>query len=282
MKLLSQWQSQNVSPTAKGGHSEYQIAGLVHDEVFQMFARLDAQAFAHLGSESSLYPEGKLLLWETVGMKGFRIPTTFTDIVEARKCWDILMQRNVYFHKTIACAHAPNGSAGEYVGKELDICITLSRQFEKAIEPLISNSESDNIYSPAVGATFLYLTNKVSSIYLETCSCPGELQYDLFNPRYGEIISKLHPIIERAKKKQRSDTSLFKFGIGIILPLHLTALKCREPRILRQAIAMPLAAPEREGAWDGMMLAKLDQRLMEIEEEDMDGMVSFRKRRVGG
>lgn len=52
----------------------------------------------------------------------------------------------------------------------------------------------------------------------------------------------------------------------MLLPLHLTSLKCRDPQIRRRAIALLLVSPVREGAWDGVMLAKVDEKLMLIEE----------------
>ena len=63
---------------------------------------------------------------------------------------------------------------------------------------------------------------------------------------------------------------VFGFEIGAIAPLHLTAMKCRIPSIRRQAIAMLLSIPRREGCWDAMLLAKVDEWLLGIEEEKLD------------
>jgi hypothetical protein len=56
----------------------------------------------------------------------------------------------------------------------------------------------------------------------------------------------------------------------MLLPVHLTALKCRDQQIRRRAIALMLVCPVREGAWDGAMLAKVDEKLIRLEEEGVE------------
>jgi hypothetical protein len=56
----------------------------------------------------------------------------------------------------------------------------------------------------------------------------------------------------------------------MLLPVHLTALKCQDPQIRRRGIALMLVCPVREGAWDGVMLAKVDEKLMLLEEEEVE------------
>ena len=86
VSLLEQWQAQNLRSSHDSISSKVQLDSLIHDEVFQIFSRLDTRAFAHLGTESPLYSNAKLLLWEMVRHEGFHIPTTFADLLEARKC----------------------------------------------------------------------------------------------------------------------------------------------------------------------------------------------------
>jgi hypothetical protein len=57
---------------------------LIYDEVFQIFSLLDTQAFAHLSTGLFLYSNARLLLWEMTRRKGFHIPITFADLLEAR------------------------------------------------------------------------------------------------------------------------------------------------------------------------------------------------------
>jgi hypothetical protein len=61
----------------------------------------------------------------------------------------------------------------------------------------------------------------------------------------------------------------FTVETGYIPPLYYTALKCRVPRIRRQAARTLRAAPHREGVWNGPLLAKVLDEVISIEEGDL-------------
>ncbi|KAJ9623400.1 hypothetical protein H2203_005659 [Taxawa tesnikishii (nom. ined.)] len=61
----------------------------------------------------------------------------------------------------------------------------------------------------------------------------------------------------------------FSLDIGIVGPLFALARKCRHPLIRRQAIKLLRAAPRQEGFWDGMMAARVAERVVELEEEGL-------------
>ena len=51
----------------------------------------------------------------------------------------------------------------------------------------------------------------------------------------------------------------------MLFPLDLTALKCQGPQTRQRAIALLLDCPVREGVWDSVMLAKVDEKLNLLE-----------------
>lgn len=61
----------------------------------------------------------------------------------------------------------------------------------------------------------------------------------------------------------------FTVEMGYIPPAYYTALKCRVPRIRRQAIRALRAAPHREGVWNGPLLADVLEEVIGIEEGDL-------------
>jgi hypothetical protein len=169
------------------------------------------------------------------------------------------------------------------LGEEKETCITLLQQFEEAIRPLARTQPCSTTNTSLIAAaTILYVSSKISTIFLNTCGKPSELQYDAFTPQFFGILDTIEPIILDAKLTQLSQARprTFKFDAAMVLPLHLTALKCRNPQIRRRAIASPLDCPVREGAWDGLMLAKVDEKLMLMEEEGIEegSVVSEEKR----
>lgn len=55
-------------------------------------------------------------------------------------------------------------------------------------------------------------------------------------------------------------------GIGWIGPLYLTAIKCRNPRIRRQAIRLLQSSVHKEGIWNAALVIPIAQKVVEIEE----------------
>ncbi|KAI2703265.1 transcriptional regulator family: Fungal Specific TF [Penicillium roqueforti] len=60
----------------------------------------------------------------------------------------------------------------------------------------------------------------------------------------------------------------FTVEMGYIPPVYYTALKCRVPRIRRQAMRALRAAPHREGVWNGSILADVLEEIIKVEEGD--------------
>jgi hypothetical protein len=119
------------------------------------------------------------------------------------------------------------------LGEEKETCITLLQQFEEAIRPLARTQPCSTTNTSSIAsATILYVSSKISTIFLNTCGKPSELQYDAFTPQFLGILDTIEPIILDAKLTQLSQARprTFKFDAAMVLPLHLTALKCRNPQ----------------------------------------------------
>jgi hypothetical protein len=66
----------------------------------------------------------------------------------------------------------------------------------------------------------------------------------------------------------------FNFDSYTVIPMFLTALKCRDPIVRRKAISLLLKYPRREGVCDSVCMGKLCEWAMMIEEEHIeDGRV---------
>lgn len=258
LSLVDQWQAQS---------SPGQIEELYNDEVFQMYARYNAQSFQHVGSASSLNPNPRLLYLENMGRKEVSIPVIFTDVREARRYWDLCMERCIDYYK-MSSPYRYDNDQPHWILEEADACATLLQQFEDAFWPILSQPGDES--SIDSGAVILYLCNKISAMYLQVSVVRGESHWDGFTQHFEEIIRRSAKVVERTRSMGPNQTGVFTFELGIIPPLHLAAMKCREPRLRRQAIALLLSTPRREGCWDGVLLGKVDAWIMQIEEEGMD------------
>lgn len=261
LSLLEQWQSQN----APG-----RIADLYTEEVFQIFARYNCHSCQHLGSSSSLNPNPKLFYWESIGKKAVPMPVVFTNVHEARMCWDVLMERCIDYHK-ISARYMYALEQPLWIIEEADACAVQVQQFENAFWPLLHQPPEDESHLIENGAVMIYLQNKLAAMFLQVSVVRGESHWDGLTQHFEEIIVKSAKVVERSRTAGPNQPGPFAFELGIIPPLHITAVKCRDPRIRRQAIALLLSYPYREGCWDAFQLAKVDSWIMKLEEEGADG-----------
>lgn len=64
---------------------------------------------------------------------------------------------------------------------------------------------------------------------------------------------------------------IFTFDVGMIRPLYLTAIKCQNLGVCREAIALLSSSPWRDGAWDSATMARIAaRRVQEVEERYMN------------
>jgi hypothetical protein len=61
----------------------------------------------------------------------------------------------------------------------------------------------------------------------------------------------------------------FSLDSGIVGPLFQVAYRCRSPALRRRAIAVLGASPRQEGVWDGVLVARVCERIVDIEEEGL-------------
>lgn len=270
--LIDQWLAQNPPPNGSSASKREQLQTLHADEVFQTFSRLDSQSFAHLcsGSSQSLNPNPRLFLWDSIADRGVDVPFAFIDVLAARSCWDYLSQRCIAFHRMSQPIHDsdPVSHPPSWFEEERQSCILQLTQFEDAIWALV-NTPSDSIFS-SISPTILYLCNKITRMGLHAAGKRDESHWDGYLQEYEEIVMRSATLLHATKTSTLTHAGVFGFEVGIIAPLHLTAMKCRIPSIRRQAINMLLEYPTREGYWDGMLLGKADLWLMGIEEEGLD------------
>ena len=101
-----------------------------------------------------------------------------------------------------------------------------------------------------------------------------ELAYDAFTGEFKEIIDLAQYVIETTMKNKQGLE--FSFDLGVVLPLYLTACKCRHPVLRRKAISM-LNRSGTEGLWDGGAMAAAATWAMNYEEgvEILEGCNQF-------
>jgi hypothetical protein len=122
------------------------------------------------------------------------------------------------------------------------------------------------------GAVLTDTTNILSIYYnlatvlLASSVQHSEMLYDEFQPLFAEIITKSHQLI--TKPDEPTNTARFTLDMGTVLPLAITAIKCRDRRIRQQAIQLLWSKARREGlCFDTITVARLCSWLSQVERE---------------
>ena len=109
-------------------------------------------------------------------------------------------------------------------------------------------------------------------ITMGCCLCPDERAYDKYTEAFVEIVSLAYAMIGRQQTlKQRftSGRGGFQLDMAVIHPLYTTAIKCRCPITRRRAIDALYCGPELEGAFEGIVNAKIAERVVAFEEQGL-------------
>jgi hypothetical protein len=257
-RLLADWRTARrgqSSRLSQDSLSEIQD-GLV-DDLGRMFARLDVQGL--FVPPPFPMPESD---WEDVV-----VAEQFDSVQEARESFDFLMQGiGQFYRKSVAHSqsHPERLNAPfwlhqhKHYSAQLDQWrLSFQRVFAEELRSGACTMDSSDMLS-------IYFN--VATVLLATSLEHTELIYDEYTPLFAEIVTKAQQLIQSTEDP--SNSSRFTLDMGTILPLMVTATKCRDRRIRRQAIAVLWSKARREGlCYDTITVARLCAWLSSIEGE---------------
>jgi hypothetical protein len=212
------------------------------------------------------------------------LPQFFTTVEQSRIYLGIIHGRvhrfyqsyspETFIHEHYMLSEVPTIGAGFLRAQdqtERDEIITLLIEWNIAFDPilqLVRISPDTPDFCAAMTLQLHYLT----TYYIASC-LPSNMptcRRD-FMSVFAEILSISRSIINHPKT---GDTK-FTFDAQIVKPLYTVACECPSSVLRRQAIALLLAKPRREGLWDAVLSAKIAEWVMGVEEEDVEnGYVS--------
>lgn len=184
------------------------------------------------------------------------------------------MDRALQFFRRTAFnrAYAPmNLDPPKQIEEELTSYLNQLETFGKAFQPLLDSAigpDGTTILNPA--ALVLSLYQKITVITLASVASESEMVYDAFLPDFKYVVRTCALLIASRESTQIPPNPRFTFEVGIVPPLHVTATKCRDPVVRREAVELLFASPRQEGMWDGVLSARIGKWMTSCEE---DGLV---------
>ncbi|KAH8894335.1 hypothetical protein GQ53DRAFT_821418 [Thozetella sp. PMI_491] len=139
----------------------------------------------------------------------------------------------------------------------------------------------------SVASSTLLLWYHAMSIWVAGSLDRSQMIYDQFLPRFSALIAEAARALDNIEKEFESVS--FTFELGVIPPLYVLVLLCRDPVLRRQALGLLRRAPAQEGLWRRAIILQACERLIELEEgsdgftaditEDLSHMVVAEERR---
>ncbi|KAJ5731108.1 uncharacterized protein N7483_005616 [Penicillium malachiteum] len=213
------------------------------------------------------------------------IPYTFSDVLDARRTLDDLLNRvhclKRYYYDVYSEESQDEPSMFE-TQKRILADLSLWRKSFNASLPLLDSGES---ISQKFRATLLSVYHEMATIMASVCLSDDEMIFDSYTENFIAILKgftdlwNLWASVSVAVKEVKdifstpeSDLDCHEFTVesGFIPPVYFTALKCRIPQIRRQAVRILKAAPHREGVWNGALLAQVLDEVIRIEEDGIE------------
>ncbi|KAF2261424.1 hypothetical protein CC78DRAFT_619475 [Lojkania enalia] len=295
LQILQHWTSQNrlqydnkpsvVSPSPLD----------VEDEIVEAFRNLDIQIITVSDRRTLETHEG--LMGQDSSIIG-SMPHGFSSLDQARSYWNLIMRRTCHFIATTWRRTDSSSLAREFstkvpggvvvtvgdtihttsvkVGERVRVgqrrySVEISRWLE-AFEPtLLRIRRNDNItLREYVIATMLQIQALSAKIHLAGVVFTQEILYDAYLPEFKEIIRLSQDVARVRHSIPNHDfwAGSFLLDLGLIVPLFLVLLRCRDSVLRRHAIDI-LNTWHVECWWDPLLIVAIGRFIIEVEEEGM-------------
>ncbi|RDW85407.1 hypothetical protein BP5796_03732 [Coleophoma crateriformis] len=291
LKLWLEWLEQQYPNLASSGRHQRNssMPGLtppapciVEDEIFQAFTRLDCEVMTY----SDTRPQSSHLKLKSIGMADVRdMPPKFSTLREARKYWSLVESRAMHY---IASSyertdgpkqgHEPHfifNSAEEIPENHLlekDQLINDIHRWLAACEPILERASSDKESADRMGIIALIVHSKFRLVGLRVHVKPcREIAYDEHSDMLAQALELLRVGIDEWQQTNPQQSSRYTSDSGIVLNLFRCAMKCRVPKVRREAIALLKRVRCREGFWDSELCARAATWVVDTEEKGLQG-----------
>lgn len=296
-QLLQAWLSKQTYPSPEKEGIASPNSHIIEDELVLAFGRLDLQVMAYVdprpaSAHESLMHEGDATI--------LHMPALFHTIDEARLYWELIQRRSHHFMAKVAAQSLQSGSpvsttkidlgTGEPVVSfhaESDIYGSLPiacgdhermppeyrkysdeiRSWFSAFAPFYNRIEKERDERAWTAGSLLLVHAKTSEIMLLSSLFGTESSLDRFLAEYKQVVD----LARQISGSKYFQMQKFKFDLGIVNPLRLVGKWCREPRVRREAIALLRESRVREGLYDGLIMAGVQEWIMGLEEEGLEG-----------
>ncbi|KAL2065882.1 hypothetical protein VTL71DRAFT_3552 [Oculimacula yallundae] len=266
---------------------------LFEEDLLEAFNALDSQVLLFIDTREKAV-HGQIKTRQNSMIQN--MPGTFKSLSLSRQFWQLIMNRNYHFcksiqhtdieelkekrkdsewegsvdmkHTELLLSDAQSGPwhlREEHLRYRGDIFRWLAA-FETLYEQILAG---ENEREKAC-ARILQVQARASNIMLAGTFFTTECEYDIFLPEFNDIVILSRSILPYIQSTYNGTAPRFNVDIGIVAALFLVGSRCRDDPIRQRAIDMLFAANYREGIWDALAVAHVARWLRSLEIKDME------------
>ncbi|KAK0112525.1 hypothetical protein ONS96_001761 [Cadophora gregata f. sp. sojae] len=224
------------------------------------------------------------------------MPRVFTSLPQARQFWQLIMNRNYHFCKSIQHtdmeklkeARQDSEWEGSVDMKHTELLLSDAQSGPWPLREEHLRYRGDilrwittfgNLYGKIMAgdnerekacAGILQVQARVSNIMLAGTFFTTECEYDIFLPEFNDVVNLSESILPYIQSTYNGTAPRFNVDIGIVAALFLVGSRCRDDPIRQRAIDMLFAANYREGIWDALAVAHVARWLRSLEVKDVE------------
>jgi hypothetical protein len=243
----------------------------IEEDISRGFGRLDLQTISCI----SMNPVHQHPFLESIKKPiAETMPMEFKSYKEALK-FSIAPLKRCFLVLKKSLPYTRSEGALDPLDPEREAVSRICRQWINAYTPYFEETKLDCTSRRYFGAHQLITYFRMFEILIPTSSNENEKIYDDFVQDFRYILSSQRDVIEGGKSHE---------SLTLIIPLYVTAIKCRDSSLRREAILLLRNSPRRNGVWDSAVVAKVAAWVVFIDEEGMDdnGYVPEEFRTRGG
>ncbi|KUJ07632.1 uncharacterized protein LY89DRAFT_742860 [Mollisia scopiformis] len=291
-KLLEEWLGEYEQSKSYVAGISSPAPHIVEDQLIQAAGFFETQIIGFFDHR----PVETHAIMKTEGSETIRLmPSTFRDLEEARRYWDLMARRIMHFLCEISAkgknvyklsqqgpddddtvdlgsdlTHRAHGTPldvlADFKSEQMRYSQEIAR-WRSAFSDLYSKIKRSSNRRLITGAHTLHVKARGLDIGLAGGMDTTNCAFDKHFTEFRDIVTISREIIRAKKSYSKAE---FTFEYGILPALHITAKWCRDRVVRREAIEIMEWYGAREGHWDSVVFADIDRCLMNLEEDGIE------------
>lgn len=268
LKILHDWQVQQdqlLQPAYSPATS------VIEDDLLPVFSRLNLQA-------RSLVDPGLSQHHRFIGDTATKsIPNAFSSLNQSRIClYNLFNATFDFIHSTYDTKESVDLSEEppSAVVLERDHLDGLMQRWLQTFDTLLEDAGTQMGTRNLRAAMLLKIHHTTATVLLRTSLSSEQRGFDAHLDHFKSIVSLSASLLEASGSLEIKPS--FSMDLGIIVPLYLTVVSCRDPTVRRQALSLlsRLSLPRQEGSWNANDASRVGRWVINVEEEGLEEVES--------